>query len=446
MLANLTERMHHFLNSKAASLLYTALACLSVSLSLHHYAIPVFILWIFFILIMEKNFLCMFLPMTLLCGFAIRTSGESLVLLDHLWLIVPLLATLFLHFYIHGKRPQKGKMLWAQIAISAALILGGLFTISAKEYFKADALYYVLVLGIGMIIFYLWFHNDICENPYFDNREKLMECLWFLGVFCAYSILDQALRLFLFSGTPIGTYVWSNDICELMLFCIPAAFYYARKNYFQVFVGLFFYGVMAFTASISAIVSGGALVVLCCIYLAVYRKDTRLFTLVLLSLVCLVALAVFAVAVYKSGSFSALFAAEENGRTALIAEAWRNFLSAPLFGVGIGAVGEVHSTFMTINWTHNFIFQILGSMGVVGALAYGYQLLVRARLLFSKRDPFRMACALSYFGLFAISMFQPGEFCPMPYATMAVLIFTVVEKCDNEGKTTKNIAITQPPS
>lgn len=434
MLATIRERIHIFLNSRTASLVYTLLACLSVSLSLQHYAIPLFILWIYFILLMEKNVLNMFLPMTLLCGFAIRTSGESLVLLDHLWLAVPLVIVIVLHFVIHGRRPSKGRMLLPQLAISAALLLGGLFTISKEDYFKPDALYYVLVLGLGMIIFYLWFHNDTVENPYFDCKEKLMECLWLLGVFCAYSILDQAVRLWLVSGVPFGPYLWSNDICELMLFCIPAAFYYARKNYFQVFVGIFFYAVMVFTNSISAIFSGGVLLICCLVYLCAFHKEKRRVTLLLLGMIGVCAAAMIVAVWERFGGFFDFFMNEENGRAALIAEAWRNFLSAPIFGVGIGATGEVAATFMTINWTHNFIFQILGSMGIFGVAAYGYQLFVRVKMILWNRDPFGMACALSYLGLFVISMFQPGEFCPMPYAAMAVLIFTVLENCGEQPK------------
>ena len=71
-------------------------------------------------------------------------------------------------------------------------------------------------------------------------------------------------------------------------------------------------------------------------------------------------------------------------------------------------------------------------MGIIGVLAYGYQLYERGKLIFSHPDPFRLAAGLSYLGLFLISMLQPGEFCPMPYAMMAVMIFTVLEVSEEE--------------
>ena len=86
---------------------------------------------------------------------------------------------------------------------------------------------------------------------------------------------------------------------------------------------------------------------------------------------------------------------------------------------------------MGILWTHNYFLQIMGSMGIVGLLAYGYQLVVRARLVFARIDRFRMAVFLSYLGIFSISMLQPGEFCPMPYELLTVALFVFLEFTEN---------------
>jgi hypothetical protein len=218
-----------------------------------------------------------------------------------------------------------------------------------------------------------------------------------------------------------------------MLFAIPAAFYYARKNYLHLFVGFAFYGVMVFTASLSALLAGGALLVLCLLYLAYHSKRWRALTLAFLGLLCLGAIGVLVLLSRREGGILGFFMDEENDRVRLLREAWAGFLSSPVFGVGIGASGEVETTFMTVNWTHNFPMQILGSMGVLGVLAYGYQLYARARLvLLRPRDPLFGAGALSYLGLFFLSFFQPGEFCPMPYALIAVLIFAVLEAKNEE--------------
>lgn len=433
VLNRLYDKMHAFLNGKASALLYTLTACVTVSFSLENYAIPLFILWILFALLLEKSFLNVFLPMTLLCGFAIRTSGQSTYLLNHVWLAIPVVIVFVLHFIIHGVKLRRGKLFLAQCGISVALLLGGAFCISPADYFKADSLYYVLFLGIGMLFFYVWFTSGVTSNEYYDAREKLMECFLFLGTFCAYSIMDQALRTYLTEGALFHPIVWSNDICEFMLFCMPAAFYYAKKNYIFSFVGVLFFAVMVFTNSISAMVCGALLLFLCLIYLAKNRPDKRVLTVVITALLIFSAVAVFVWLATQNGGLLAWFTEEENGRLQYAREAWENFLAAPLFGAGIGYPGDGTSTFMTIQWMHNFFFQILGSMGIVGILAYGYQLYARIRLACKLRDPLSVACFLSYLGLFFISMFQPGEFCPMPYALMAVMIFRTMEVAAEEN-------------
>ena len=102
----------------------------------------------------------------------------------------------------------------------------------------------------------------------------------------------------------------------------------------------------------------------------------------------------------------------------------------PVFGGGMGMEID-DATFMGYPWAHNYILQILGSLGIVGALAYGYQLVARIRLMFSRIDFFRGALSLCYLGIFSISMLQPGEFCPMPYELLAVCLFVFLEMTEN---------------
>ena len=387
--------------------------------------------------------------MTLLCGFAIRTSGQSTMLLQHLWLAVPVVVFIVLHFVIHLRKPRLGKLFFAQCAVALSLLLGGLFSIAPADYFSPGALYFVPLLGLGMLLFYFWFQNGVSSNKYYDCREKLMECLYALGIFCTFSILDQAVRTAVsmnaVSAAFNASYVWSNDICELMLFAIPAPFYFARRHYGHTIAGLIFFLAMIPTHSASAILVGGVLLLCCFTYLFVYRKPHRFLTGVLIVLLVLLALGAVIFLSGREGGLLSWFFAEENGRLALIREAWGSFLRNPLFGAGLGAsTTEAEVTFMAINWTHNFIFQVLGGLGILGLLVYGYQLYLRARLVFSRPDPFRMACGLSYLGIFLISMFQPGVFCPMPYETMAVMIFAVLETAEREE--TEKMKKTDSPS
>ena len=92
--------------------------------------------------------------------------------------------------------------------------------------------------------------------------------------------------------------------------------------------------------------------------------------------------------------------------------------NAPIF---LGVEGS-------IVWYHNLIAQILGSMGLVGVVGYGWLFYDRVRLLWRKRSRTTMAFALSYFAMLLISMTNPGMFCPMPNALLMVAMFVVVER------------------
>ena len=71
--------------------------------------------------------------------------------------------------------------------------------------------------------------------------------------------------------------------------------------------------------------------------------------------------------------------------------------------------------------------QIYGSMGTVGIIAYAYQFVGRVKLALSKYSLYVTTLLLSYGGLFLMSQVNPGEFCPIPYGLIAVIIFIMME-------------------
>ena len=78
---------------------------------------------------------------------------------------------------------------------------------------------------------------------------------------------------------------------------------------------------------------------------------------------------------------------------------------------------------------HNSVAQVMGSMGLVGIVAYGRLLHDRIALLREGgRDPFMQALAVAYLGMVLISLCNPGEFCPFPNAAMMVMLFAQAEE------------------
>ena len=114
------------------------------------------------------------------------------------------------------------------------------------------------------------------------------------------------------------------------------------------------------------------------------------------------------------------------------ARAADDFLRHPVFGIGLCSTRNA-DVFTGVEGSmvfyHNSLAQVMGSMGLVGIVAYGRLLHDRIALLRQgSRDPFVRILTLSYLGMFLISLCNPGEFCPFPNAALMVMVFAQAEE------------------
>ena len=79
-------------------------------------------------------------------------------------------------------------------------------------------------------------------------------------------------------------------------------------------------------------------------------------------------------------------------------------------------------------WYHMMVPQIVGSMGLVGIAAFGFQIFGRLRLIFRRPDFWGLCLGISYLGILGMSQVNPGEFCPVPFELLTVLLFILQEK------------------
>ena len=118
-------------------------------------------------------------------------------------------------------------------------------------------------------------------------------------------------------------------------------------------------------------------------------------------------------------------------RIAMMKRGFKNFSSYPVFGHGLGHTGnlDIYSPVKgAMEWYHMMIPQIVGSLGTVGILAYGHQFVTRVSLIFKKISPQNLCLGISYLGILLMSQVNPGEFCPLPYELLTVLIFIILER------------------
>ena len=356
------------------------------------------------------------------------------------WAAIPAALALVFHFVRYRGRFSIGNSLAPLVAVSVAVTLGGCACLSAAEYFTAANAYYVAGLGFGMVGLYLLLRASAAKKSARELCGTLLFGLYLAGIYAAFfTLLFYAVRapwividlrekghLLLFSIDNRNVYA------TFLLLGLPAPFYYAvKKNGWHLAVALVFLLSLLLTGSRGGLLMGAVLFVLCVIYLMRRDRAHRRRNLILLAILAVLALA-------ASGLFLKFYASRLEGglikgdepRVQLLLRAIDDFLSHPIFGVGLGYRGNADiynpKTF-AMNWYHMMIPQIVAGLGLVGVAAWGFLLWRRGKLILRCPDALSRALALSYIGLLLMSQVNPGEFCPMPYALIAVMIFLSLE-------------------
>lgn len=121
-----------------------------------------------------------------------------------------------------------------------------------------------------------------------------------------------------------------------------------------------------------------------------------------------------------------------NGREELYEVGISNIFSHPLLGVGIGyrndEVWQLND--MAVFWYHSTPIQIFASMGALGGAAYLWQLIARLKLV--RLNAFSLSVLWGFLGFEGYSCVNTGDFTPLPFALLVVMLFLVLERynCD----------------
>jgi hypothetical protein len=240
---------------------------------------------------------------------------------------------------------------------------------------------------------------------------------------------------------------WRNNISTILMIGQPYLFLRAHKRFFWFFLGILSCVAMILAASRGALIFGTLEIVACvAVFLWQCRGFRRYVTLVL----CLIGAVTVTIAIILlwdsvhtlfSRFFNTLFDSEkivQESRFQLIFRAKDDFLRNPIFGSGLGYSGnsDIYNPRKgALYFYHSAPLQIVGSLGILGVLAYSYQLFVQGRLLFRLRTRYAMTVALSILFLWGMSIVNPGVFAPIPYAMIIPLsLFVASNPRDDSPK------------
>ncbi len=399
-------------------------------------------------LILCENIFATVLPFLLMCVFLTDCYDSYDTFIGYVWLIIPLTIAVLFHFIVYRKRIVIGESFFGLIAITVALFLGGLGFISPEDYFSGAVIYHTVFLGLGMVVSYILLksHMDVERDK--DPKETLLKCFYIMGILAGTIVLIYRVSLLLKAPEPGTRFQESNNLSTFLMFAIPCPFYFAAKKRFgwlHLMSAVFMLSMAMLSHSRGGLLFGTIEFVVCIFVFAIIDRKYR-WLHITCSAIAFIAILIGAIYVLivlflKYGLSmeidSKIFGwiSDDEARVVSLQRLWDKFERFPIFGHGLGYDGNLDLYTPrkgAMPWYHMIVPQIIGGMGIVGAVAYGYHFVQRCiavvkGIVRSDNRAAVVTLALSYMGVLLMSLVNPGLFCPLPYSLMAVMIFVLID-------------------
>ncbi|MBQ9783215.1 MAG: O-antigen ligase family protein [Clostridia bacterium] len=391
-------------------------------------------------LILCEDILASALPFLLLCVFISNCYDSYDTFIRYAWMAIPAAIALIFHFTVYRRPFRLGSTFPGLCAVSVALLLGGVGFISPSDYFRPGALFYTLSLGVGMVVLYLLLKSQLSVKRDYDVKEKCITLLYLMGAFAALWVLFFLFKnLELLRSTKQIPYMQpSNNMSTFLMLALPCPFFFVPRNRMHLLGALALLAALILTGSRAGAVLGAVEFLLCLAVSAVWDKPRRFFYVCCsIAFVGLIWLCGNQILQFTTAENLKTLISQEEPRYQLLSRAKDLFLANPLFGHGIGYVGN-HDLYAptkgALEWYHMMIPQVVGSMGILGILAYGYQLVMQGwcGILAIRREPSEGRAApvtllMCFVGVLLMSQLNPGLFCPLPYGLLATVIFALLD-------------------
>ncbi len=371
--------------------------------------------------------------MTLLATEHYTAMGTFLPCLPMAFIAAVSLVT---HLLIWPLELRIGRSCRGLLLVSAAAAMGGMGAISQAQALKPMSLYYSLGLGVMLLGVYLLTRSQMAKEGGEEMLQRFAGIFYTMGL-CAAGVILWA---YIEHWDPTAAIHvapdlrWRNFVTTVLLTTLPAPFAFAVKHRVHLLSAVVWTVALMVTGSRMGLLIGAAELVLCCWYLVRWGVIPKrvMRVLLLVGVGAALALGPHILAVALGGRAGASeFRGSDMIRLKLLARSVEDFLRYPLFGIGLSnpANADLYPVVEgSMVFYHNLPAQVIGSMGMLGVVAYGVLIHDRLSLLRSGRNPWSDMLGLCYLGMLMVSMVNPGEFCPFPNAVMMVMAFSAVEE------------------
>lgn len=452
---NTLKSVRSFFLTTEWMIMLCCLAAVFTTLGFHVYGTLVFGFIVALIFLISDDFMATLLPFLLTYMIAIHCYDSYSTFIRYKMLAIPLILCLLLHFVFYW-RPIKiqGSQFWPMMFVSLSIILGGFGFITAQEYWAPTSLYHMAGLGFGMAFMYLLFFANIDVNKDYSLINMVTKIMVIAGAFGSFIIFSFYIininKVLDIKGVLFMQ--WRNNLSTFLMMVMPFPFLLASRKSYATILGFVYFFAILLTGSRGGMVFGAVELAMCIIMYTLYDKSRRIAYLFICGCILFAVMVFFRQFVEIFGyTINRLFTAvsgflmgeSTEVRAIHCARGINDFLNHPLFGTGLGYMGnrDVHeSKEFALCWYHCEPIQIAASFGTVGIIAYVVQFIRRNMLLWRKVTLFNITVFISYAGLEMMSLVNPGIFCPLPYLFLITLFFVIVEKCDT-GEYQERISI-----
>lgn len=343
------------------------------------------------------------------------------------------------------KRFVMGKMFFPQIAVSFALLIGGVGVVEAQNYL--DSLPICVALGIGVLAVYLLYCNFTKQDSDVNTNDYFAKVLTYIGIVICIELIIAIVRANVPFDRWSGAY-WNfgwgnrNNVATYLVICAPMALYLSTKSKHPVvyyLIAAFEYVCLVMTLSRGGILFG-VIAAVVGIVISVIKADNWKKSLVSVCIVIVLLGVVAAIFRDWAGGLvnSLLDRVTEgddvsSGRFDLYKEAWELFRQYPFLGGGMGHVGTNAGmkNDMGLYWFHSTLFQVVGCMGIVGILAYGYYYATKIYLLIKKgKSTFALFVLVIWIGFEGYSMIDTGTMTPFPNMMLIMVTTYLLENIE----------------
>ncbi len=324
--------------------------------------------------------------------------------------------------------PKRSRLLLPSLFLLIGLLLNGL---GSETHGMRDMLFGLLTAACWLGFFFIYYYNAprgkgaidyFCRCCFWVAVALLGEFLWLWGSQNAFvnGQLDSTRFFF-------GWGIHNNYGCMMCMLLGPI-FYLAatkKKHWRYYFVALAGWVAVALTNSRSTLAVSTLLVGVCSILLCFLGKHKRRYRRALQVLIILVCLFLILMGDSLSRLLPRLFDADlgDNGRFKLWRGGVRNFLNAPLFGVGFYAI-DFKSFFSGgyPGFLHNTVLELMAAGGVVLIAVYLYYRYHTLKILCRRMTLERLFLGLSIGALLLASMIDNHVFNIYPCFYYAVAL------------------------